>query len=30
MPAMVGIGILLLATVYWLVERRSPMWKATS
>jgi Fuc2NAc and GlcNAc transferase len=30
MPAIVGIGILLLATIYWLVERWSPMWKATS
>ncbi|HJR49581.1 MAG TPA: glycosyltransferase family 4 protein [Gemmatimonadales bacterium] len=30
MPAMAGLGILLLAVVYWLVERRSPMWKAAS
>jgi hypothetical protein len=30
MPAMIGVGILMLATVYWLVERQSPMWKATS
>jgi Fuc2NAc and GlcNAc transferase len=30
MPAMVGLGVLLLAGVYWLVERWSPMWKATS
>ena len=28
MPVVIGIGILLLAAVYWLVERRSPMWKA--
>ncbi len=30
MPAMVGVGILLLAIVYWLVGRRSPVWKADS
>ncbi len=29
MPAMIGLGVLLLVLVYWLIERWSPMWKAT-